>query len=136
MHMRLWPLLGLVLLVGCATDLGAVGGRPEEDAFARVLAASGVVPDALPGEVLSLEQARGLLGEVARARVTPRSFGPRRVLAWLLGEVLASGVPVEAGELRRRVRRFERLVLVRPDGTLVAALTGEPLHRLGRLALV
>ena len=94
----LWLLVALVLLAGCATDLGAVGSRGEEDAFARVLVASGVAPDVgpSPGETLSVEQARGLLGEVARARVTPRSFAPRRVLAWLLGEVLASGVPVEA----------------------------------------
>jgi hypothetical protein len=138
MCMMIWPLLALVLLTGCATDMGAVGGRPAQDAFARAQVASGLAPDVwlAPGETLTVERARGLLGEVARTRVTPRSFAPRRVLAGLLGEVLASGMPVEAGEVRRRARRFERLVVVRPDGTLVAALTGEPLHRLGRLALV
>jgi hypothetical protein len=58
------------------------------------------------------------------------------VLHWLLGEVLEGGERVEYADLRWRAERFWLLVLVRPDGYLVAALTGAPLQRLGPLELV
>ncbi|MBM7112511.1 hypothetical protein I3V78_03075 [Archangium primigenium] len=101
-------------------------------------AASGLDPEAwhAPGRPLTVARARELLGQVARARVTQRSFAPRRALAWLLTEALEGGEAVAPGELRRRARRFEQVGVVRPDGVWVAALTGEPLHSLGRLELV
>ena len=141
-----WCVVALVLLSGCATtDLGRGGGFQGEDdlsdgqdAFLAVQRASGLAPEEwhAPDRPLTVEQARALLGRVARARVTQRSFAPRRVLARLLGEVLASGEGADAEELRRRVRRFDLVVVVRPDGYLVAAPTGAPLHRMGRLTLV
>jgi hypothetical protein len=87
------------------------------------------------GGALYMEQARQLLALLAKTRVTQKSFAPRRVLYALLGEVLEGGERVEYAELRRRTRRFWPLVLVRPDGYLVAALTGEPLQRLGQVTL-
>ncbi|MFL5357258.1 Tox-REase-5 domain-containing protein [Archangium sp.] len=140
----------LVLLGGCATGHslgnpasgsipGGAGGFPErtEDPFQIVQEASGLGEEARHpvGAALYLEQARELLGRVAKTRVTTKSFAPRRVLFWLLGEVLEGGERVEYAELRRRTRRFASLVLVRPDGYLVAALTGEPLQRMGQVTL-
>ncbi|MFL5352258.1 Tox-REase-5 domain-containing protein [Archangium sp.] len=148
----------LMLLGGCATgrplgsstsgfdlhsrssdEMGSAGGFPEQtqDAFQVVQEASGLgEEDRHPvGAALYLGQARELLGRVARTRVTTRSFAPRRVLFWLLGEVLEGGERVEYAELRRRARRFESLVLVRPDGYLVAALTGAPLQRMEPVTL-
>ncbi|WP_434385059.1 Tox-REase-5 domain-containing protein [Melittangium boletus] len=133
--------LALVLASGCATELGA-GGAAEDgarpDAFQVLQAASGLDPEAWhpPERTLTVARARELLGQVARARVTQRSFAPRRALAWLLTEALEEGEAVPSGELNRRARRFEQVGVVRPDGTWVAALTGEPLHPLGRLELV
>lgn len=140
----------LVLLGGCATShslgrprsgagTGSAGGFPErtEDPFQIVQEASGLGEEARhpAGAALYQEQARQLLGRVMKTRATTRSFAPRRVLFWLLGEVLEGGERVEYAELRRRTRRFESLVLVRPDGYLVAALTGEPLQRMGQVML-
>src|SRR5262249_34823159 len=137
-----WVLLALttlVLLGGCATSQslesptsgfgsGSAGGFPErtEDPFQIVQEARGLGEEARHpvGAALYLEQARQLLGRVAKTRATTKSFAPRRVLFWLLGEVLEGGERVEYAELRRRARRCESLVLVRPDGYLVAALTG------------
>ncbi|MFY0573673.1 hypothetical protein ACN28S_04245 [Cystobacter fuscus] len=58
------------------------------------------------------------------------------MLSWLLREVLVGGERVEYADLKWRAERFLFLVLVRPDGYLVAAPTGTPLQRLGPLQLV
>ncbi|WNG14993.1 hypothetical protein F0U63_10260 [Cystobacter fuscus] len=75
-------------------------------------------------------------GQLAKTPVTQRNFAPRRVLSWLLREVLVGGERVEYADLKWRAERFLFLVLVRPDGYLVAAPTGTPLQRLGALRLV
>jgi hypothetical protein len=120
---------------------GGAGGFPEQttrtDPFQTVQEASGLeeVVRHPVGAALSREQARQLLSRLAKTRVTQRSFAPRRALSWLLSEVVEGGEHVEYTELRRRARRFWHLVLVRPDGYLVAALTGEPLQRMGQVTL-
>ncbi|WP_304528735.1 Tox-REase-5 domain-containing protein [Archangium sp. Cb G35] len=88
------------------------------------------------GAALYLEQARQLLGQLAKTPVTQRSLAPRRALSWLLREVLEGGERVDYADLKWRAERFERLVLVRPDGYLVVALDGTPLQRRGPLQLV
>ncbi|HYO72617.1 MAG TPA: Tox-REase-5 domain-containing protein [Archangium sp.] len=119
---------------------GAAGGFPEqrEDSFQVVQEASGLGEEARhpAGAALYVEQARQLLGQLAKTPVTQRSFAPRRALAWLLREVLAGGERVEYADVKWRAERFERLVMVRPDGYLVAALDGMPLQRRGPLKLV
>jgi hypothetical protein len=55
------------------------------------------------------------------------------VLCWLLREVLEGGERVEYADLQWRAQRFWLLVMVRPDGYLVAALTGTPIQRMGQL---
>ncbi|WP_309892987.1 Tox-REase-5 domain-containing protein [Archangium sp.] len=118
---------------------GSAGGFPEpaEDPFLVVQEASGLAQEARhpAGATLYLGQARELLGKLARTPVTARSFAPRRVLSWLLREALEGGERVEYAELKWRTERFWWLVLVRPDGYLVTALTGTPLQRLGSLKL-
>ncbi|WP_434387748.1 Tox-REase-5 domain-containing protein [Melittangium boletus] len=147
--MRGRALLGVWLAVwclgasGCATlaaHEGGAGGFPASpgDVFLQVQEASGLAPDVwhAEGTALDLERARSLWAALARTPPTPRTFAPRRVLAWLLSETLQGGEPVVHAELQRRVRRFERLVLVRPDGYLVTALGGHPLQRRGPVHLV
>jgi hypothetical protein len=119
---------------------GAAGGFPEQtrDFFQVVQEASGLAEEAQhpAGAALYLEQARQLLGRLAKTPVTQRSFAPRRALSWLLREVLEGGERVEYADLKWRAERFGVLVLVRPDGYLVTAFTGAPLQRLGPLELV
>ncbi|WP_434380455.1 Tox-REase-5 domain-containing protein [Melittangium boletus] len=88
------------------------------------------------GATLSPARARGLLAQLVRSPVTRKSFAPRRVLSWLLSEVGAGDERVEYGDLVWRAERFGPLVVVRPDGYLVTALTGTPVQRLGSLRLV
>jgi hypothetical protein len=118
---------------------GSAGGFPERtaDPFQVVQETSGLGEEARHpvGAALYVGQARELLGRLARTPVTAKSFAPRRVLSWLLREVLEGGERVEYAELQWRTERFWMLVLVRPDGYLVTALTGMPLQRLGPLEL-
>ncbi|WNG63103.1 hypothetical protein F0U59_45510 [Archangium gephyra] len=125
---------------------GSAGGFPEQmedlfqtrDLFQVVQEASGLGEEERhpAGAALYLEQAHQLLGRLAKTPVTQRNFAPRRALSWLLREVLEGGERVDYADLRWRAERFERLVLVRPDGYLVAALDGTPLQRRGPLELV
>ncbi|ATB43863.1 hypothetical protein CYFUS_009344 [Cystobacter fuscus] len=119
---------------------GGSGGIFEDtaDPFQVVQEASGLGDDARhpAGAALYLGQARQLLEQLIRTPVTYRSFAPRRVLCWLLSEVLAGGERVEYADLKWRAERFWLLVMVRPDGYLVTALTGTPLQRMGQLQLV
>jgi hypothetical protein len=155
--------LATVLLEGCATgsprgriitgaDLpsrgtpaseevaGSAGGFPERtaDPFQVVQEASGLEEEARhpAGAALYLGQARELLGRLAKTRVTVKNVAPRQVLYWLLREVLEGGERVEYADLQWRTERFWLLVLVRPDGYVVTALTSTPLQRLGPLRLV
>ncbi|WNG62489.1 hypothetical protein F0U59_05910 [Archangium gephyra] len=100
--------------------------------------ASGLGEDARhpAGAALYMEQARQLLGRLAKTPVTQRSFAPRHALFWLLREVLEGGERVDYADLKWRAERFGLLVMVRPDGYLVAALDGTPLQRRGPLEFV
>ncbi|WP_257459098.1 restriction endonuclease fold toxin 5 domain-containing protein [Archangium lipolyticum] len=119
---------------------GSAGGLPEQtaDPFQVIQEASGLEEEARhpTGAALYQEQARQLLELLAKTPETQRSFAPRRVLSWLLREVLEGGERVEYADLKWRADRFWLLVLVRPDGYLVAALTGTPIQRMGPLELV
>jgi hypothetical protein len=119
---------------------GAAGGFPEQtrDFFQGVQEASGLGVEVRhpAGAALYVEQARQLLGGLAKTPVTQRSFAPRQALCWLLREVLEGGERVEYADLKWRAERFGSVVLVRPDGYLVTALDGTPLQRLGPLELV
>ncbi|MBM7115485.1 hypothetical protein I3V78_18175 [Archangium primigenium] len=117
---------------------GAVADWDGEDVFQRVQEAGGLEAEArhLAGATLSPAQAKGVLAQLVRTPVTRKSFAPRRVLSWLLSEVGAGGERVEYSDLVWRAERFGPLVVVRPDGYLVTALTGTPVQRLGSLRLV
>jgi hypothetical protein len=115
---------------------GGIFGR-ELDAVQAVQEACGLEEEARHpvGAALYMEQARQLLGRLAKTPVTQKSFGPRLVLSWMLREALTGGERVEYAELSRRTERFWPLVLVRPDGYLVTALSGTPIQRMGPVVL-
>ncbi|MGZ3460017.1 MAG: Tox-REase-5 domain-containing protein [Archangium sp.] len=126
-------------LAPALVQAGSGGGFPEPqaDAFQVVQESCGLDEESRhpAGAALYMAQARQLQERLHRAPVTQRSFGPHLVFSWLLREALAGGGRVEYAELLRRTERFRPVVVVRPDGYLEAALTGEPLQRLGPVKL-
>ncbi|MFP2925355.1 Tox-REase-5 domain-containing protein [Pyxidicoccus sp. 3LG] len=77
----------------------------------------------LRGGALRPAQAARLLGVLLRKPVTLGTFPPRMAVSHLLREVLETG-EVSWDELLRRVERFARVVVLRPDGYLAWARTG------------
>ncbi len=130
--------VSVVVLGGCATGHAGAGWTGEEDAFQEVQEASGLERawHHPVGEALTVEGARALLEHLTTAPAAARNHAPRRVLAWLLGEVLSAGEPVVYAEVRWRAERFDFLVWLRPDGTWVEALTGQALQHAGAPRLV
>lgn len=125
-----------------AEDIGwrdGVGeGRPSAvpmslDYFQGFLVQAGVPLATLPvdGRTLGPAQALALLPHLLSTPVTLGNFGPRRMAAHLLLEVATGGRAVSREELHARMRRFPRLRVVRPDGYLVKATTGEAVQKMG-----
>ena len=100
-------------------------GTAQEDAWEKWLTDAGLEErDERPLEgALSPTQAARLLGALLRKPVTLGTFAPRMAVGYLLREVVEEGeVPRE--ELLRRVERFARVVVLRPDGYLAWTRTG------------
>jgi hypothetical protein len=154
----LLALLALTWMTGCATGtssgrhfahhdevlppesaqggsgLGLLEGR---DDFQRLQQSAGLEEDSWheAGEELEPGDARELWESLTRTPTTLRSFGPRRTLFLLLRQVLTRDEDVSYGELLQRMGPFRALVVMRPDGYLISALTGNPLQRMGHVEL-
>jgi hypothetical protein len=67
--------------------------------------------------------------------LTLGNFGLRRMAAHLLLEVGGGGEVVTRDELHARMRRFSRVLVLRPDGYLVRATTGVAVQKAGQVVL-
>jgi hypothetical protein len=107
------------------------------DYFQGFLMQAGVPSSAVPvdGRTLSPRQAMGLLPHLLSTPVTLGNFGSRRMAAHLLLEVATGGAPVSRDELHARMRRFTRLLVLRPDGYLVKPITGVAVQKAGEVVL-
>ncbi|WP_257451390.1 restriction endonuclease fold toxin 5 domain-containing protein [Archangium lipolyticum] len=121
---------------------GVGDGRPFEvpmslDYFQGFLVQAGVPSTAVPrdGRTLSPQQALELVPYLLATPVTLGSFGPRRMAAHVLMEVATGGELVTRDELHARMRRFSRLLVLRPDGYLVKVTSGEAVQKAGQVVL-
>jgi hypothetical protein len=121
---------------------GVGDGRPFEvpmtlDYFQGFLAQAGIPSTALPkdGRTLAPQQALELVPHLLSTPLTLGNFGLRRMAAHLLLEVASGGEVVTRGELHARMRRFSRLLVLRPDGYLVRATTGGAVQKAGQVVL-
>ena len=121
---------------------GVGDGRPSVvpitlDYFQGFLVQAGVPSTGVPvdGRTLSPRQALELLPHLLSTPVTLGNFGPRRMAAQLLLEVATGGAPVSRDELHARMRRFSRLLVLRPDGYLVKSTTGIAVQKVGEVVL-
>jgi len=110
----------------------------EMDYFQGLLVRSGVPPSALPkgGRTLTPEDAARLISWLLAAEVPLRDFGPWRMAAHLLWEVVRGGASVPRSELHARMRRFHSLLVLRTDGFLVRATTGRAVQYIGEVQLL
>lgn len=106
------------------------------DALVEVLLRAGLTraSERLPAEApLSPEDASALFDALLEQPVTLAGFGPRLVASRLLREVVEGDEEVPRAELLERVKRFERLAVLRPDGALAMTLTGAVRQRVGEV---
>jgi len=139
-------LAAMAWMTGCATtpsaldqDGGGFGFWEQRDDFQLLQHSAGLEEDSWhqAGEELEIDDAQALWETLARRETTLHDFGPRRCFIFVLRQVLTRGEDVAYAELLQRVRPLRALVVMRPDGYLVGALTGKPLQRMGmgRVAL-
>ena len=104
---------------------GVAHGTAQGDVWEQLLTGAGLEEqDERPlSGALSPTQAARLLGVLLRKPVTLGTFPPRMAVGHLLREVLEEG-EVSRDELLRRVERFARVVVLRPDGYLAWTRTG------------
>ncbi|WP_224241610.1 Tox-REase-5 domain-containing protein [Hyalangium gracile] len=109
-----------------------MGGLVQVDGFEAVLLLGGLDNlNELParGEPLTPEEAAQLYEVLLGKPVTLAGFGPRLVASYLLREVMEGEEEPGREELLERVKRFRGLAVLRPDGYLAWALTGETQQR-------
>jgi len=108
-------------------------GAVRADAFEALLVYAGldnwddVPPSGLP---LTPDGAARLLAVLIQKPVTLANFPPRMGASHLLREVL-EGSEVSREELLRRVERFNRVAVLRPDGYLAWVITGSTQQKVG-----
>ncbi|WP_224365679.1 hypothetical protein [Hyalangium versicolor] len=146
---RAWPTHGVTPWgLAVALAVGAAGCARKEsgvyrqehailaaaDDFGLLLLSAGLRTEPLlaDGE-LTVDEARRLrlMLDLEFADGGMQRYGPRVAASYLLAEVITGGQPVTRPVLNARVRRFEPLAVLRPDGYLVMTLTGTPLQCAG-----
>jgi hypothetical protein len=107
------------------------------DYFQGFLVQAGVPGTAMPrdGRTLSPQQALELVPHLLSTPVTLGNFGLRRMAAHLLLEVATGSEAVTRDELHARMRRFSRLLVLRPDGYLVKATSGVAVQKADQVVL-
>jgi hypothetical protein len=106
----------------------------QVDDFGMLLLEAGLTPEVIPtGPLVTVEQAQQLrmLLRLSMADGNMKSYGPRVTADFLLAEVATAGGVVSRGVRCERLRRFESLAVLRPDGYLARAITGAPLQCVG-----
>ncbi|PTL75527.1 hypothetical protein [Vitiosangium sp. GDMCC 1.1324] len=134
------PLSLLVMLAVLASCPVAYASHPSSDAlaatrdalagldeFGALLLGAGLPIEAIPqGRSLSPVQAERLRRHFSILPYLPQQYSPRFVAHELLRYVEQHGEEVSRWDLSRMVQAYRSLFLLRQDGYLAAALTGEP----------
>ncbi|HWU87081.1 MAG TPA: DUF4157 domain-containing protein [Kofleriaceae bacterium] len=108
--------------------------RPDpahESELQALLRRAGITPPRLTS-ALPPAEAQRIIGLLTTARATPTAYGPRMVALYLMREVQSSGGSTLANVVQR-MRQFDRIVIVRPDGYISGALSGRAIQRAGRV---
>ncbi|WNG22739.1 hypothetical protein F0U62_00890 [Cystobacter fuscus] len=141
------PLSLLAVLALLASGPVACASRPPPEAlastrdalagldeFGALLLGAGLPVEAIPqGRSVSPVQAERLRRHFAILPYLPQQYAPRCVADELLRYVERHGQGLSRWDLSRMVQEYRSLFLLRQDGFLAAALTGEPARWIGRV---
>jgi hypothetical protein len=138
-------LMMVVVAVGCnraqkpnSVYLNLQSHLEQGGDFNWLLMRAGVEPEYMPSsQEITVQQAQDLRkwvdfmmrdGHMA-------SYGPRKTVQFLMEEIIAQGQPMARAALNLQLSRFQSRFVLRPDGYVVDALWGKPLHIVGPLRL-
>lgn len=123
--------------------LGSAAGATAADPAARsqlqrLFSNAGVAPDLqqLPTLILTIADASRLLNLALSAHPTVVGVGPRMVAARLMQDVVIGGSDVGMSEIAARLSAFRSIIILRPDGYIARALSGDAIQRAGRIQFV
>jgi hypothetical protein len=91
---------------------------------------SGVLPT---GPTVTVADAQRILGMLVAAHPSLVGLGPRMVAVAVFQNIVSSGADTTIGVIASGLTRFERIVVLRPDGYIASALTGRAIQRAGAM---
>jgi hypothetical protein len=115
------------------------GGDPA--AFARLQdllmrAGLSVAQQQLPTANLLTADAARISNLLLQAQPSLVGLGPRMVAARLMQDVVSGGGPTSIAAVAQRLAAFAPLIVLRPDGYIAHAVTGEAIQRAGKTEVV
>jgi uncharacterized protein DUF4157 len=95
-----------------------------------------VVAQQLPAVNLLIADATRISNLLLQAQPSLVGIGPRMVAARLMQDVVSGGVPTSIAAVVRRLAAFAPIIMLRPDGYVCYAVSGEAIQRAGKTEFV
>jgi hypothetical protein len=90
----------------------------------------------LPAATMTVADGTRILNLLLRAQPSVVGVGPRMVAARVVQEVVIGGADTSMATLAQRIAAFANIIILRPDGYIARALTGEAIQRAGKAEFV
>ena len=90
----------------------------------------------LPTATLLTADATRILNLLLQAQPSLVDIGPRMVAARLMQDVVRGGVPISVAAVVQRLAAFAPIIMLRPDGYICHAISGEAIQRAGKTEFV
>lgn len=90
----------------------------------------------LPTATMTVADATRLLNLILRSSASLMGVGPRMVAARIMQEVVISGSDTGMTAVAQRLAAFRSIIILRPDGYIAHAISGEAIQRAGQTQFV
>jgi hypothetical protein len=90
----------------------------------------------LPAAMMTVADATRILNLLLRAQPSVVGVGPRMVAARIVQEVVIGGADTSMTVVAQRLASFGPIIILRPDGYIAHAVSGEAIQRAGRTEFV
>lgn len=90
----------------------------------------------LPAATMTIADATRILNLLLRAQPSVVGVGPRMVAARIVQEVVIGGADTSMTVVAQRIATFGHIIILRPDGYIAHAVSGEAIQRAGKTEFV
>jgi|GEM_PF-5914094 len=132
------PSEGPLLRAPAAPGQGTQGDPAAVAQLQALLTRAGLAANLqqLPAATITVADATRILNLLLRAQPSLVGVGPRMVAARLMQDVAIGGTDTGMSTVAQRIAAFGHIIILRPDGYIAHALSGEAIQRAGRTELV